>query len=60
MMGWYQRLLGCSFLMKRGVDGWWVRERKKERRRKAESNEETDETRCLGAKYLFYFFIFFK
>jgi hypothetical protein len=46
--------------MKRGVDGWWVRERKKERRRKAESNEETDETRCLGAKYLFYFFIFFK
>lgn len=62
MMGWYQRLLGCSFLMKRGVDGRWVRERKKERRRKAESNNETDETsqeKVFRSKISFIFIFYF-
>jgi hypothetical protein len=59
MIGWYQRLLGCSFWMKRGVDGGGEGEKMKERRRNAESNDERDKTSRLGAKYLFIFFIFY-
>lgn len=61
-MGWYQRLLGCSCWMRRGVDVV-VRERRGkkggETRNLMTRRTRQDKTSCLGAKYLLFYFIFY-